>query len=38
MEVDATNTTLPFKKLTDEERAQYRAEGHCFQCRTVMLC
>jgi hypothetical protein len=27
MEVDATNTTLPFKKLTDEEHALYRAEG-----------
>jgi hypothetical protein len=34
MEVDATNTTLPFKKLTDDERAQYRAEGRCFRCRT----
>jgi hypothetical protein len=34
MEVDATNTTLPFKKLTDEECAQYRAKGHCFRCRT----
>jgi hypothetical protein len=27
MDVDAANTILPFKKLTDEERAQYRAEG-----------
>jgi hypothetical protein len=34
MEVDATTTTLPFKKLTDDERAQYRAEGRCFRCRT----
>jgi hypothetical protein len=33
MEVDATNTTLPFKRLTDEERAQYRTEGQCFRCR-----
>jgi hypothetical protein len=33
MEVDATNTTLPFKQLTDEERAQYCAEGRCFRCR-----
>jgi hypothetical protein len=34
MDVDATNVTTPFKKLTDEERAQYRAEGRCFRCRT----
>jgi hypothetical protein len=34
MEVDATNTTLPFKKLTDEERALYHAKGRCFRCRT----
>jgi hypothetical protein len=34
MEVDAANGTLPFKKLTDEERAQYCAEGCCFRCRT----
>jgi hypothetical protein len=34
MEVDAANGTLPFKKLTDEECAQYRAEGHCFRCRS----
>jgi len=34
MEVDATGMTLPFKKLTDEERAKYRAEGRCFRCRT----
>jgi hypothetical protein len=27
MDVDAANATLPFKKLTDEEQAQYRAEG-----------
>jgi hypothetical protein len=32
MEVDAVNGTLPFKKLMDEERAQYRAEGRCFRC------
>jgi hypothetical protein len=34
MDIDATNITTPFKKLTDEERAQYRAEGRCFRCRT----
>jgi hypothetical protein len=34
MDVDAANVTTPFKKLTDEERAQYRAEGRCFRCRT----
>jgi hypothetical protein len=34
MEVDVANGTLPFKKLTDEERAQYCAEGCCFRCRT----
>jgi hypothetical protein len=34
MDVDATNVTVPFKKLTDKERAQYRAEGRCFRCRT----
>jgi hypothetical protein len=34
MDIDATNVTTPFKKLTDEERAQYRAEGRCFRCRT----
>ena len=33
MDVDVTQLTLPFKKLTDEERAQYRAEGRCFRCR-----
>ena len=33
MDVDATQLTLPFKKLTDEERARYRAEGRCFRCR-----
>jgi hypothetical protein len=27
MDIDATNITTPFKKLTDEERAQYQAEG-----------
>jgi hypothetical protein len=32
MDVDAANITTPFKKLTDEERAQYRAEGRCFCC------
>jgi hypothetical protein len=34
MDVDAANITTPFKKLTDEEQAQYRAEGRCFRCRT----
>jgi hypothetical protein len=34
MEVDAANGILPFKKLTDEECTQYRAEGRCFRCRT----
>jgi hypothetical protein len=34
MDVDAANVTTPFKKLTDEEQAQYRAEGRCFRCRT----
>jgi hypothetical protein len=34
MDVDATNATLPFKKLMDEERTQYRAEGRCFRCHT----
>ena len=33
MDVDNATTTLPFQKLTDDERAQYRAEGRCFQCR-----
>lgn len=34
MEVDAANGTLPFKKHTDEERAQCRAKGRCFRCRS----
>jgi hypothetical protein len=34
MDVDATNVTLPFEKLTDEERTQYRAKGRCFRCHT----
>ena len=34
MDVDNATATLPFKKLTDEERAKYRAEGRCFRCRT----
>jgi hypothetical protein len=34
MDVDTANTMLPFKKLTDEEHAQYRAEGWCFRCCT----
>ena len=33
MDVDNTTATLPFQKLTDDERAQYRAEGRCFRCR-----
>ena len=33
MEVDATTTRTPFKKLTDDEREQYRKEGRCFRCR-----
>ena len=32
MDVDATST-IPFKKLTPEERKQYMAEGRCFRCR-----
>ena len=31
MEVDGT--TIPFQKLTDEERIHYRKEGQCFRCR-----
>jgi hypothetical protein len=34
MDVDSTNITIPFRKLTDEERAKFRAEGRCFRCRT----
>jgi hypothetical protein len=34
MDVDSANITVPFRKLTDEERAKYRAEGRCFCCRT----
>jgi hypothetical protein len=34
MDVDSANITVPFRKLTDEERAKYRAEGRCFRCRT----
>jgi hypothetical protein len=34
MDVDSTNITIPFRKLTDEERAKYCAEGRCFRCRT----
>jgi hypothetical protein len=34
MDMDASNITTPFKKLTDKEQAQYRAEGRCFRCRT----
>ena len=33
MDVDNAIATLPFQKLTDDERAQYRAEGRCFRCR-----
>jgi len=35
MDVDATSMapTIPFKKLTPEERKQYMAEGRCFRCR-----
>ena len=32
MEVDAT-TSVPFRKLTEEERKQYMKEGRCFRCR-----
>src|SRR6267378_8172942 len=34
MDVDATSMapTIPFKKLTPEERKQYMAEGRCFRC------
>ena len=31
--MDNTTATLPFQKLTDDERAQYRAEGCCFRCQ-----
>ena len=31
MEVD--RTTIPFQKLTDEERIQFQKEGRCFRCR-----
>jgi hypothetical protein len=34
MEVDATNTTLPFKRLMDKEHAQYCTKGWCFRCCT----
>jgi hypothetical protein len=34
MDVDSANITTSFKKLMDKERAQYRAEGWCFQCHT----
>lgn len=33
MDVDNATATLPFQKLTDDEQAQYQAEGHCFWCR-----
>jgi hypothetical protein len=34
MDVDVTTTSpIPFKKLTEEERDQYRKEGRCFRCR-----
>jgi hypothetical protein len=33
MDVDSTNISVPFCKLTDEECAKYRAEGRCFRCR-----
>ncbi len=35
MDIDVTSTapTIPFKKLTPEERKQYMAEGCCFRCR-----
>jgi hypothetical protein len=33
MDVDSTNITIPFRKLTDEECAKYRVEGRCFRCR-----
>jgi hypothetical protein len=34
MDVDAAKATLLFKKLTDEEHAQYHTEGRCFRCHT----
>jgi hypothetical protein len=34
MDVDSANIITQFKKLTDEERAKYRAKGRCFRCRT----
>ncbi len=33
MTATSTAPTIPFKKLTPEERKQYMAEGHCFRCR-----
>jgi hypothetical protein len=32
MDVDSTNISVPFRKLTDEEHAKYCAEGQCFCC------
>ena len=31
MDVDAA--TIPFQKLTDAERENFRKEGRCFRCR-----
>ena len=34
MDVDAiTQSPAPFRKLTDDERKKYMAEGRCFRCR-----
>ena len=34
MDVDATTQSpVPFRKLTDDERKKYMAEGRCFRCR-----
>jgi hypothetical protein len=34
MDIDSTNITIPFQKLTDKEHAKYCAEGCCFRCHT----
>ena len=31
--MEVNGMTIPFQKLTDEERIQYHKEGQCFRCR-----